>query len=213
MRFVCGPIPPSRVLNPREEGWIPLREKGATRLAVVAILLGLPFLLTAIPLLEAMRLEVHGLFKAQPLVGGAYFLALLGMVPAHELIHALAYGQGIGSPHLMIGFWPSRCLGYAIYDSPMPRRRVLAMVVAPFLVFSVLPLLCLPWLHGAAWGLLLVFALLHAAICGGDGITSWRLFSQVPSKAWVHNHCWQTYWSADWGNRPAEGHAAPDRGR
>jgi hypothetical protein len=83
------------VLNPQEEGWTPLREWGARRLAVVAVLLGLPFLIAAVILLHAMEDEVRGLFKAQPLVGGAYLLALIVMVPVHELIHALAYCRAV----------------------------------------------------------------------------------------------------------------------
>jgi len=187
MRFVCGPIPPSRVLNPQEVGWTLLREWGAGRFAVVAALLGLPFLIPA-PIL------VRGLLKGQPLVGGAFLLALLVMVPVHELIHALACFQGIRSRHLIVGFWPSRGLCYALYDSPLPRNRVLGMVVAPFLAFSILPLLCLPWLHGAAWSLVLVFSLLHTGACGGDAIVFFQLLSQVPRQALVHNNGWQTYY-------------------
>lgn len=196
MRFVCGPIPPSRVLNPQVEGWTPLREGGSARLSAAAVLVGLPFVVAAVIVLGNMREEVRGLFKAQPLAGGAYLLALLLIVPVHELIHALAYGRGVRSSHLIIGLWASRGLCYAIYDSPMPRQRVLGMVVAPFLTLSALPLLFLPWLHGAAWALLLIFSLLHAATCGGDLIVYLRLVSQVPRSAWVHNNGWQTYWAA-----------------
>jgi hypothetical protein len=163
----------------------------------------LPFLIAAIILLGDMKHEVRGLFKAQPLVAGAYLLALIMMVPAHELIHALAYGRSIRSPHFIIGLWASRALCYAIYDSPMPRNRVLGMSVAPFLTLSVLPLLCLPWLHGTAWGLIISISLLHAAICGGDVIALLCLVSQVPRQALVHNNGWQTYWSVQRGSGPA----------
>lgn len=213
MRFVCGPIPASRVLDPQVGGWTPLRESGGARLAVVAVLVGLPFVVAAVILLDNMRNKVRELFAAQPLVGGAYLLALLLLVPVHEWIHALAYGQGIRSPHLIIGFWPSRGLCYAIYDSPMPRRRVLGMVVAPFLTLSALPLLCLPWLQGGAWALVLTFSLLHAGMCGGDLIVFLRLLCQVPGNALVHNNGWQTYWSAQPDRGPAELPAPADGDR
>jgi hypothetical protein len=190
------------VLDPQAEGWTPLRQWGGGRFTAVALLLGLPFVIAAVILLFHAKGEVRGLFKAQPLVGGAYLLALMLMVPVHELIHALAYGQGIRSQHLIFGCWPSRGLCYAIYDSPMPRRRVLGMVVAPFVVLSVLPLLCLPWLQGAAWGLVFAFSLLHAGICGGDAIVFLRLISQISKNALVHNNGWQTYWRAQPGGGP-----------
>jgi hypothetical protein len=128
---------------------------------MTAVLLGLPFLIVAVSLLGTTKDEVRGFLKAEPMLCSAYLLALILMVPVHEFIHALAYGRGIGSPHLTVGFWPSRGFGYALFDSPMPRNRVLGMLVAPFLTLSLLPLLCLLWLQGAAWTLVLIFALLH----------------------------------------------------
>lgn len=196
MRFVCGPIPPSRVLDPEAEGWSPLRQWSGRRLTVVALLLGLPLMIAAAILVHDMKVEMRELFRGRPLVGAAYLSALIVMVPVHELIHALAYGRGIRSQHVVFGIWPSRGLCYAILDSPMPKGRVLGMVVAPLLVLTAVPLLCLPYLTGAAWIPVLTFALLHAAICGGDLITFWHLVSQVPSKALVHNSGWQTYWTA-----------------
>jgi hypothetical protein len=196
MRFVCGPIPPSSVLNPQAQGWTRLREWGAGRLAVIAVLLGLPFLIAAIMVLGTMKHEVREFFRLAPLLRGIYLLALLLMVPMHELVHALAYGKGLGSPHLIVGFWPRHGLAYAIFDSPLPRNRVLGMLVAPVLTLSVLPLLCLPWLHGVPWVLVLVFSLLHAATCGGDLIVLVQLLAQVPSQSQVHNYGWQTYWKA-----------------
>src|SRR5438128_830376 len=88
MRFVGGPIPPSRVLNPQAEGWTPLREWAAGPFAVAALLLGLPFLTPAVTLLIGRKEVVRGLFKDQPLAGGAFLLALLAMVPVHEVVHA-----------------------------------------------------------------------------------------------------------------------------
>jgi len=188
------------VLNPEEEDWTPLREWGAGRLAAVALLVGLPFLIAAVVRLVEMKDEIRGLVRARPLVGSGCLLALVAMVPLHELIHALAYFQGIRSRHLIVGFWPSRGVCYAIYDSPMPRNRVLGMLVAPILALSIFPLLGLPWLQGTAWGLVLAFSLLHASICGGDMIVFFWLVSQVPRKALVHNNGWKTYWSVQAGN-------------
>jgi hypothetical protein len=162
----------------------------------MAVLLGVPFLIMAIMVLSTMRHEVRELFRTAPLLRGIYLLALILIIPVHEFVHALAYGQGLGSPHLIVGFWPRHGLAYAIFDSPLPRNRVLGMLVAPFLTLSVLPLLCLPWLQGVPWALVLVFSLLHAASCGGDVIVLVQLLVQVPSQSLVHNYGWQTYWKA-----------------
>jgi hypothetical protein len=212
MRFVCGPIPPSRVLNPQDQGWTPLREFSPGRFSTLAMLIALPFALATAFLVTDQPGGLRGLFRDDPLLAATFLLAVVLMTPVHELIHAMAYGHGIRSPHLILGFWPSRFLPYAIFDSPLPRRQVLVMVIAPFLTLSLVPLLCLPWLEGAARSLVVAFCSLHTALCGGDVIVFWLLFSQVPRKALVHNNGWQTYWSAQLGS-PAESTAAADGGR
>ena len=63
MRFIWGPIPPGRVLNPQEEQWTPLRELGTKRLALVASLLGLPFLVAAVIVLRSMSGQLRGLVE------------------------------------------------------------------------------------------------------------------------------------------------------
>jgi hypothetical protein len=158
------------------------------------MLIALPFSVAMAFLLTDRPGGLRGLFRDDPLPAATFLLAAVVMTPVHELIHALAYRQGILSPHLILGFWPSRVFPYAIFDSPLPRRRVLVMVITPFLVLSLLPLSCLPWLEGAARNLVLAFCSLHTALCAGDAIVFWLLVSQVPRKALVHNNGWQTYW-------------------
>lgn len=205
MRFVLGPIPPSLVFNPRDEGWTPLRELSPGRFSALGVLLALPFSIATALLVTSRPGGLHGLLRDDPLPAGAFLLAVVLMCPVHEVIHALAFGVGIRSPRLILGFWPSRVLPYAIFDSPLARERVLVMIVAPFLVLSLLPLLSLLWLGGAAAGLVLAFSALHSALCGGDAIVSWLLWSQVPEKALVHNNGWQTYWHLPLdGKRPSD---------
>jgi hypothetical protein len=125
-----------------------------------------------------------------------FLLLLLGLVPAHELIHAIAYRCQFRSRQLWFGIWPARMMAYVLYDAPLSRRRVLGMLAAPFFVLSVLPLAAIPFLPDP-WSLCVgFFALLHAALCVGDAATILRLLRQVPPGAQVHNHGWQLYWAS-----------------
>ena len=196
MRLVYGPIPPSRVLNPLAAGWTPLREWTPGRLSVIATLAALPIVSAAVMLLLDHRAEMREDFRTRPLAGGMFVAALVLMVPIHELMHALAYGRGVRTPHLILGVWPSRGLCCALYDSPVPRDRVLVMLAAPLVVLSVLPLVCLPWLDDSMRLLVVTFCMFHAGTCGGDLIVFSRFISQIPRMAVVHNYGWQTFWTA-----------------
>jgi hypothetical protein len=195
MRIAYGPIPPSNTLLRPDDGWTPLRELPPARFTIAAILLTIPLVVPGLLVLHASRNEVRTLFADHPAALVGFVLALVAMVPVHEAIHALAYFKDVRSPNLIAGVWPRRGMCYVLYDAPLPRNRVLFMSAAPFLVLTLAPLCCIPWLDGPPRALLLLFALLHTTTCGGDFLVLWRLVRQVPSRAWVQNNGWQTYWT------------------
>jgi hypothetical protein len=203
MRFANGPVPLSRTFDPVAAHWTPLRESDSRGFAVAGALWSCPFLVAA----TALFLHAAPMLRPylrQPIWSLPCLLAVLvALGPVHELIHAVAYGCGLDSPNLIAGIWPRRGLAYVLYDSPLPRRRVLWMLIAPLFTLSVLPLFAVPFLSGP-WLLLLAFlCLLHTAMCAGDAITIVRLLRQTPPGAVIHNNGWQTYWTA-----PPIGHRA-----
>ena len=81
-----------------------------------------------------------------------------------------------------------------VYGLPVSRRRVLLMLWMPFIALSLLPLALIP-LISTSWGFwVLHLILIHAASCCGDFLTLFRIYTQVPSPALVHNKGWKTYW-------------------
>ena len=196
MRFINGPVPPTRTFDPVAARWTPLEARGSHHYATVVVLWVCPFLFAATALFFHARAMLRAVFREQSWSLPCLLAALVALVPLHELIHALAYGCGLRSPNLIAGIWPRRGLAYVLYDSPLPRRRVLWMLVAPFFTLSVLPLLAAPFLSGPWLVPLAFFSLLHTAICAGDAATILRLLRQTPPGALVHNNGWETYWTA-----------------
>lgn len=198
MRFVLGPIPKSEVFDALAAGWTPLPERNVRKLAATALMLALPLMAIAVIVFLQSRAEVRAAFRESPLTLAAFIIGMLAIVPAHELVHALAYFKSPLSRHLILGAWPRHGLAYAIYDGPMPRGRVLFMVAAPFLVLSVLPLTLLalgvPPAPQAARAMLLFGALTHTALCVGDSIVFWRIARHAPPGAMIHNAGWTTCW-------------------
>jgi hypothetical protein len=189
MRFVFGPIPPSRALDAEEKGWTPLAESSSTLFALKGTFLSLLFLV------PALLIVFDFAETSQEQLRSPFFLAaLVLLLPTHELIHALAYFKGVRSPHLIMGIWPSRGICYAFLDSPMPRNRVLLVSAAPFLTLSIVPSFFLLLLDFPQRTLVLIFLLVHTAACAGDFMVFINILRQVPSKAWVLNKGWKTYW-------------------
>lgn len=195
MRFINGPIPASRTFDPVTAGWIPLRESDSRRFAAVGTLCALPFLLGAIILFLHGAPTLVPFFRLHLWISLFFLGLLLVLVPAHEFIHALAYGCGLRSPNLLIGIWLRRGMAYVLYETPLPRHRVLIMLAAPFMMFSVLPLLAACMLSGPWLLLASLVSLLHCAMCVGDAATLLRILSQAPSGALIHNQGWETYWA------------------
>ncbi|MCX6898681.1 MAG: DUF3267 domain-containing protein [Verrucomicrobia bacterium] len=195
MRFINGPIPENRTFDPVAVGWTLLRTPKDRRFVVAAMLCTVPLLLAATILFFHAAPELRAHFRLQRWSLPCFLLALLALVPAHEFVHALAYGCGLRSPDLLAGFWPQRVIPYVVCDEPLPRRRVLFMLAAPFCVLTLLPLFTAPLLSGTLLFCVLFFSLLHAALCVGDVATFFRLWRQAPAGARIRNQGWDTYWS------------------
>jgi hypothetical protein len=194
MRFHNGPIPDSQTFDPIAAGWTPLRTPNDRRFVAVAMLYTVPFLLAATTIFLHSAPAFCAVFRLEPWSLPSFLLLLLALVPAHEFIHALAYGCGLRSPNLVVGVWLQRGIPYVLCDEPLPRRRVLFMLAAPFCALTLLPLPLVPLLSEPLFSCVLFFILLHAALCVGDAATFLRLLRQAPPEARVHNQGWQTYW-------------------
>jgi len=202
MPFINGAIPPSRTFDPVAARWTSLDGPHSSRYVLMVLLWVCSFLLVAIALFLRAAPMLRAIFREHLWTLPCFLAVLLALVPAHELIHALAYGCGLRSPNLIAGVWPKRGIAYVIYDTPLPRQRVLRMLVAPFLVLSVAPLFAAPFLSGPSLILLAFFSLLHAALCAGDAVTVLRLLRLTPPGAMIHNDGWDTYWGPSPSSTP-----------
>ena len=64
MKFTFGKIPPSKILDTKQEGWTPLREPSSVVFIVQVLLLSIPFLAPAfviLPEIKGLRNEPFGI--------------------------------------------------------------------------------------------------------------------------------------------------------
>lgn len=192
MRFVFGPIPKSETFDPMEAGWNRLVSSTDVAWTNVIVPVGMISCIAAgcVCLRWAARTpEMDPWTLIAVLVTPAFF------IPIHELLHCVGYRVPLRSRRLVTGIWLERGVWYVVYDAPLPRNRVLWMLIAPLLGLSVVPLLAVltfsPSGYSRAGGYLV---LMHAAMCVGDVISFLRILWNIPATAEVHNSGWTTCW-------------------
>src|SRR5690606_1337519 len=96
------------------------------------LLLAVPLLGLALGVLSQLRAYLH----THPAATAVLVCCFVVITPVHELIHAIAYPGGLRSQRLVMGVWLRRGLAYVVYDAPLPRNRVLIMLLAPFVTLT-----------------------------------------------------------------------------
>lgn len=191
MRFVVGSIPENDWFDPQLGGWTSVKDhEESGHLRNVALLLTFGVVVLAIAAVRQANASSVWLLIAA-------LVSPVLLLPLHELLHAIAYRVPLSSDLLIAGLCPDRRLCYVIYDGPLARNRVVQMLLAPFICFSVFPMLALPWLSNSNGWLLITVSLLHASMSLGDLLFCYSVVTQAPKGAIMRNHGWTTYWSHD----------------
>ncbi|WP_395719162.1 DUF3267 domain-containing protein [Prosthecobacter sp.] len=190
MRFHFGPIPETPDFVP-EPPWRAMKEPTPWLMQLLAVpvavlsgvLIGaLWFWLT--PLKELSRAPLFGLW---------FLTAFVWLIPVHEAVHALVHpGRGL-SDRTCIGLWLSRGLFYAHCHGPMSRNRFIAILIAPFVVLSVMPLIGCA-IVGITHPLPVTGSIVNAFLACGDLLGVLLIVSQIPREATIQNQSWRTYW-------------------
>jgi putative zincin peptidase len=197
VRFHIGGIPEAPDFHPLAEGWRAIREPGPLAMQI----LGLPLLIVSVSVtivvLEHIAISWAGLNAIMQLPFLVFFLVhflvIFLVIAVHELLHALIHPGNGRSGLTVLGCWPRKGLFYAHFEGEMSRNRFLAVLLAPAVGLTVLPLV-LAWAIGSIhWSLGLV-ALINAFALYGDLFGILLILFQIPSDALVKNKGFRTYW-------------------
>src|SRR5688572_8558832 len=136
MRFHLGAIPSSPDFVP-DAPWRSLPQPPSPWMEN---LLALPIGVVAAVTVAALWFLVTPLRDITPAMSlPAFLLLFAGLVVVHELIHALVHPMAGLSPHSILGCASSGF--YAHYNGEMSRNRLVAILLMPFLIISIVPLL------------------------------------------------------------------------
>jgi hypothetical protein len=189
MRFRFGAIPSSPDFVP-DAPWRSLRQPPSPWMEN---LLALPIGVAAAVIVAVLWFLITPLRDITPAMSLPTFLVLFaGLVVVHELIHALVHPMAGLSSHSTLGFWPS--LGfYADYDGEMGRNRLVACLLMPLLIGSILPLLVSAVTQvSSGW---VAFVSAFNALCACvDIMLAGSVLLQVPATAIVRFKSWRIFW-------------------
>ena len=188
MRFALGPIPKGVDFLKGDQDWHSIREPGPLgyqflALPVAALLLS--GLLACIWAYGNVRFHHCSMLRA--------LLLTIICVPFHELIHAVVHPQNGRSEDTILGIWPAKLLFYAHYEGEITRARFMAILAAPWLLLSLLPLVAL-CTFAPGEPILAELSVGNALVAGGDILGILFIWIQVPGSARVRNLQWRTFW-------------------
>jgi Putative zincin peptidase len=189
MRFHLGAIPSSPDFVP-DAAWRPLRQASAPWLEN---LLALPIGVVAAVIVAVLWFVLTPLSDIMPPMSVPTFLLVFaGLVVVHEGIHALLHPMAGRSPNSILGFWSS--LGfYAHYDGEMSRNRLVAILLMPLLIISIVPLLVSAAAQVSSGWVAFVSALNALCACV-DMLLAGLILYQIPANRIVRFKSWRIYW-------------------
>lgn len=202
MRFHLGAIPTSPDFVP-EAPWRALRQPPAPW---IENLLALPIGVVAGVTVAGLWFLVTPLRDITPAMSLPGFLLLFaGLVVVHELIHALVHPMAGLSAHSILGFWAS--LGfYAHYDGEMSRNRLVACLLMPLVIISIIPLL-VSAVTQVSYGWVAFVSAFNAVCACVDVLQAGSVLVQIPASAIVRFKSWRIFWRehSAWNNLNHDG--------
>lgn len=162
----------------------------------MANLLALPIGVVAAVTVAALWFLVTPLEDITPAMSlPAFLLLFAGLVVIHEFIHALAHPMAGLSPHSILGFDPSPAGGgfYGHYSGEMTRNRLLAILLMPLLIISIIPLLASAVAQVSSGWVALVSAANALGACA-DMLEAGLVLFQIPATAIVRFKSWRIFW-------------------
>jgi hypothetical protein len=195
MIFKFGPFPDAPEFTP-DDSWILLSEPSpwgfqlrAIPIAVIttAILASLWIVLT--PVWHVIATMTF------PLPISKFIACLVGVLVTHEIIHTLAHPKVGISDKTLIGFWPSRMFVYAMYVGELSRSRCLTILIMPFFIISIIPLVFAAITQLTSFWIAYI-SILNGLLACGDILAVSMTIRLLPNDAIIRTKGWSTFWKS-----------------
>lgn len=185
MRFILNKFPDDANFHP-DEDWIPLKE--STDLWIIQ-LQAIPFMVINLVVVIFLMRLIGISFDFKPTT---MFISFLIFLPIHELIHALFFPENLFSKNVFFGFTVKGFAPFAAYIGEMKRNTFIKVLLAPFIIISLLGLIYLK-IYGSN-NLMEHIVVFNALGACADCLGVFLILNQVPNHAILRNKEIRTYW-------------------
>jgi hypothetical protein len=192
MRFHLGEIPEAPEFIP-DKAWKNLRLPSIWGMQLIAFPIGILCAgLMALLWISTTPLLRPGMNNF-PIPIGVLLACFVSVLIVHEFIHATIFPRAGTSKKTVIGFLPAKMFLYTAYLGELSRNRCLAMLLAPFIAISIIPLITASIFHVAP-GWLAYMSILNAFLASGDLYMAGLTIIRIPAHATIRGQGWKTYW-------------------
>lgn len=185
MRIIKEKFPEEKDFIPEEEGFLPIKEPSQDKMLKIISILA--FILMLISL--GIYVLIYGFSEKMLII--VCIISFFLIVP-HELVHAIFFPGSIFSDKVVIGSYIKGGVFYAHYSGEMPKRKFLIVLLAPFTIFTVIPIIiCLFAPHIE---ILILLAIINGVSSIGDLIGAFILLKNAPKGSIIRNKGYKTYY-------------------
>jgi len=185
MRFILNKFPDDESFQP-DETWIPLKE--SSNLWIVQ-LQAVPFMIVNV-ILILIFMRIIGINFELSII--TLLISFLIFMPIHEFIHALFFPENLLSKNVFLGFTFKGFVPFAAYTGEMKRSTFIKVLLAPFVIITLLGFLCLIIIgRNELIEHIIVF---NAFGASADCLAVFLILRQVPKYSVVRNKKMKTYW-------------------
>lgn len=191
MRFHLGDIPESADFLP-DASWQQLKESSVWRFQLIAFPIGIVAAAVFALLWITVTPLAHEWRTLFPLPVLGFAVCLTGVLIVHELLHAAVHPMAGRWQRTVLGFWPSRMFLYATYEGDLTRNRYFAVLLTPFAVISIVPLVVAGVAQASnVW--VAYSSIVNAYLACGDILATGVLLFEVPANAVIRNQGMKAY--------------------
>jgi hypothetical protein len=120
-------------------------------------------------------------------------VCIVGVIVIHELLHAFAHPKCGSTKETIIGFWLSRLFVYTTFTGELSRRRIVGILLTPFIIISIITILFSAISQIAPlW--LAYSSVLNALLSCGDILAAIMIISSIPKGSISRSKGWTTFY-------------------